>query len=73
MNEQMNTVRERERKGGREEERKGESKMMMLCAVEVEPIFSPVKVVKTQPKSFIAVEIRSSRAVSVSLSDLDFD
>lgn len=69
MNEQMNTVRERKRGRDREEE----GKMMMLCAVEVEPIFSPVKVVKTQPKSFIAVEIRSSRAVSVSLSDLDFD
>lgn len=69
MNEQMNTVRERKRGRDREEE----GKMMMLRAVEVEPIFSPVKVVKTQPKSFIAVEIRSSRAVSVSLSDLDFD
>lgn len=46
----------------REGEREGELTMSMLCAVEVEPIFSPVKVVKTQPKSFIAVEIRSSRA-----------
>lgn len=71
----MNTARKRERKGEKEREggREVERTMMMLCAVEVEPIFSPVKVVKTQPKSFIAVEIRSSRAVSVSLSDLDFD
>lgn len=55
--------------------------MSMLCAVEVEPIFSPVKVVKTQPKSFIAVEIRSSRAAdsdsvpapSRTWTSIDFD
>lgn len=62
-------------------EREGELTMSMLCAVEVEPIFSPVKVVKTQPKSFIAVEIRSSRAAdsdsvpapSRTWTSIDFD